>query len=254
MINSVNILGAGNVATHIAKELKGKLEIRQILSRTYESAQILANEVGAEAVRNIKNIEPADLTIVSISDDSIVDVISELPKELNVVHTSGSIGMEVLAKFDQYGILYPLQSFSKNREVNFNDIPILIEGVNQDYEQYLTLFCKEFLSKKIVSVNSEKRAAIHLAAVIANNFTTALLAESEQILLKNDIDFDILKPLLLETIHKVFRNGARESLTGPAARGDQKVMDVQMKSLESDQMKMIYRQMSEMIQKLKVNS
>ena len=165
----------------------------------------------------------ANVFIIAVKDDAIKSVIKELiiPENSILVHTSGAILIDVLKeKTTNYGIFYPLQTFTKGREINFYEVPILLEASNK-FTQYKLTFLAQLISKKVCFYNSTQRASIHLAAVFASNFTTKLLDISNSILTTKEIDFTILKPLVEETIKKTFDIGAKKAQTGPAIRNDE---------------------------------
>lgn len=244
----INIIGSGNVATHLATALSKKNSIINIFSAHIENAKTLADKVNAQPINKINELNNnVDLNIICLKDDVIKDISILLPKYIPVVHTSGSVGIEVFEGFDNYGTLYPLQTFSKNKPLNITDIPFLIEANSNSFTHSLIQFCKDNFSDKVYQYNSEQRKQIHLAAVIANNFLTALLVESESILTDNDIDFEILKPLLLETIQKSFETSPMLAQTGPAKRNDQNIIKTHLSMIENDDLKQIYKLMSQLI-------
>lgn len=249
MIKTVSFIGAGNVATHLALTLVKKLRIVEVYSANQDNADVLSKKVGADVLTNLKKIKAVDLVIIAVNDNSIEKVIVDLNKDVSVVHTSGSIGIEVLAGFENAGILYPLQTFSKDVELNLSEVPFLIETKTDSFEAVLKDFCASHLSSHVSFANSEQRAQIHLAAVITNNFFTYLLSEAEGILNPAGFDIQLLQPLLIETLRKSFEVGPKAALTGPAKRRDQKVIDNQVKALKSEEMRKVYQLLTELIQK-----
>ncbi len=245
----VNLIGTGNVATHFVRHLHDVVEISTIYSRCFSNAKILANEVESKAISNLKDINiHADLTIVMVSDDAVKNIVDFLPRDMPIVHSSGSIPIDVFSGFKNCGILYPLQSFSKESKLEMSSIPFLIEANNSKFEKAIIEFCQKFLSKTIHITTSDIRSEIHLAAVISNNFITHLLAESEAILKSNNLSLDLLSPLINETINKSFKIGPLNAQTGPAKRNDTKVLSKQMNSISNLKLKTIYKLMSELIQ------
>jgi len=245
----VNIIGAGNVATHLVHHLHGVVEISTIYSRNLSNAKKIADEVNSTGVNDLKNVDfGADLTLIIVNDDAVKKIAEKLPKDMPVVHTSGSIPIDVFIDFENCGILYPLQSFSKGSELDISSIPFLIEANNANFENTIIEFCKKFLSKTIHITTSEIRSEIHLAAVISNNFITHLLAESESILKSNNLSLDLLSPLITETVNKSFKIGPFNAQTGPAKRNDVKVLNKQFNRISNLKLKTIYKLMSELIQ------
>jgi predicted short-subunit dehydrogenase-like oxidoreductase (DUF2520 family) len=248
MIKKINIIGSGNVATHLAKHLSGKIEICSVYSKDILNATILAKKINSTPVDKISDLcTDVDLNIVMVRDDVVIQIANDLPKHIPVVHTSGSVNIDVFNAFENYGILYPLQTFSKNINLEIENIPFLLEGNSELFTSKLIQFCQENLSTNYHVANSEVRSEIHLAAVISNNFLTALLSESEEILIRSGLSLDILRPLMEETLRKSFDVGPNASQTGPAKRNDNKVIEYQTNKINNPKMKEIYRLMSELI-------
>jgi predicted short-subunit dehydrogenase-like oxidoreductase (DUF2520 family) len=219
----VVLLGSGNVATHLAKALqKAGHEIVDVWSRRVEHASRLANAVGGVPITDIRKVTTgADLYIIAVKDDTIAELASQLhlQNEL-IVHTSGSIHINVLETASTvYGVFYPLQTFSKNREVNFKDVTLCVEGCTPEVTAKLLSLASQ-LSGKVVELNSEKRMAIHVAAVFACNFTNFMYALSQKLLADQNLDFELIRPLILETAAKVQELMPVEAQTGPALRKD----------------------------------
>jgi predicted short-subunit dehydrogenase-like oxidoreductase (DUF2520 family) len=226
LLKTVTIIGSGNVATHLGKSLLKKgCSINQVYSQNKDNAYELALALNAMPCDDPKFItDESDLYIICIKDDFIAEVANRLDlKNKIVVHTSGSIAMDVLAHFDNYGIFYPLQTFSKETEVNISEVPFCIEANNTDTQDQLLALAK-VLSNNVYEINSEQRKKIHVAAVFACNFSNYLYSISEDILNENNMDFDILKPLIIETAKKIQYNSPKDVQTGPAKRNDQEVL------------------------------
>ncbi len=251
MIKKVVIIGAGNVATHLSKAIKNAgFEILQIVSRTEESARALGTLLDVQYTCNPAEINAeADLYIVSVKDDAIATALStfSLPKNALVVHTAGSVPMEILKEFSSnIGILYPLQTFSKAKDVNFKEIPVYIEANTQENTSKLLQFANTF-SDRAKEVNSTMRAKVHLAAVFACNFTNNLYAIASDILEKAGLGFEDMLPLIGETTEKIKTLHPRKAQTGPAIRRDSKVIEKQLNALEGRE-KQIYKLITESIQ------
>ncbi len=246
----VAIIGSGNVGTHLALSFfQNKIGVSSVFSQNIDHAITLAQKIDSVGVDHVSQMDfNVDLVIIAVKDDAIEDIVTLIPKTCAVVHTSGSVDISALTKFQQYGILYPLQTFSKQKTVDFSEIPILLEANNARFYTFLAMLSELSLSKHLYDVNSEKRAKIHLAAVIANNFSTQLMVESAKILNEIDLDLSIIKPLIRETIDKIFTNGPKNALTGPAIRGDQSIIDKQIEMLDGDDMKEVYLLMTKLIQ------
>ena len=243
-------IGSGNVATHLAIALsKAGNNIVQIFSQTLEHAQSLAKKTQATYIDDIEKIScDADLYIFSVKDDALPEILAKMPKTTGVwVHTAGSVPMDIFKTHtDDYGVMYPLQTFSKNRDVNFSAIPVFIEGSDAKTAHFLEVLAKSVL-ENVQYLSSEKRKYLHLAAVFACNFTNHLYALSAEILEKESISFDVLKPLIFETVAKITEMKPKEAQTGPALRFDKTIMKKHLTLLEDEQIKNMYSLLSESI-------
>ena len=227
-IRKISIIGAGNVATHLGKSLKNKgCIIHQVFSRTIENSALLADELEAESITNISELDPnIDLLIVAIKDDVILDVLKQIDvKNVTIAHTSGSVPMNVFeaAGFDTFGIFYPLQTFSKDKAVDITAVPFCIEGSNESTAKALHDLAST-ISNQVSYIDSEQRKVLHVAAVFACNFSNYMYQISDQILEDNGMSLDLLKPLIKETANKIQNNSPASMQTGPAIRKDQEVI------------------------------
>ncbi|MFT5822171.1 MAG: putative short-subunit dehydrogenase-like oxidoreductase (DUF2520 family) [Crocinitomix sp.] len=245
----VNIIGAGNVATHLSKALfTGRVEIVSVYSRDFINARALSHQFGAKAVDNVCDVaDDVDLNIVTIKDDAIASVASQLNKTVPVVHSSGSAPIDVFHGFNQFGVLYPLQTFSKQRALDIAAIPFLIEGNSIEFTAWLINFCETYLSENAHRTDSKMRSEIHLAAIFACNFTTQLLQESDLLLQQSNLDLSVLHPLIKETMEKVMELGPKEAMTGPAKRGDIATIEKHMNQLNDADLKVLYKLLSDRI-------
>jgi predicted short-subunit dehydrogenase-like oxidoreductase (DUF2520 family) len=224
----VSIIGSGNVAQHLITAfqkvalIENTIEIVQVFSRQKEALVQIIHE--NQIITNLQDLKEADLYIIAVSDDAIATVSAQLPfKNRLVVHTSGSIGLEVLSDNNLKGVFYPLQTFTKGKKVDFSSIPVCLEATNsKDFETISKL--AYLLTEKVFSINSEQRKALHVAAVFVNNFTNHLYSIANQICKEKDIPFDILKPLILETAEKIITLPPDDAQTGPAKRNDQQTI------------------------------
>lgn len=225
-LKTITFIGSGNVATHLANALFHKgLTIKQIYSKTLSNATTLANQVDANSCTSLNDIETgADIYIVSIKDDEITNILPQLSiKNELIVHTSGGISIDVLQSFQNYGIFYPLQTFSKHQNIDISLVPFCIEANTQENIEQLVGLAKT-LSENVQVVNSEQRKKIHLAAVFACNFSNYMYTIAEDILNDSKLDLNLLKPLIKETADKIEWTPAKEAQTGPAKRNDQEVI------------------------------
>ena len=249
MIQKVNIIGSGNVATHLARYLNVYVDIMSVYSKNFMNARKLADEFNATPVDDACELsDEADLNIICLKDDAIEEIAEGMNKGIPTVHTSGSVGIDVFKGFKTYGILYPLQSFSKSRAVEISKIPFFLETSSEGFYDELESFCHKFLSTNTKPADSKKRAGMHLAAVIANNFSNYLLSVSEEILKEYDLPLETLEPLMEETINKAFLNGPSQSQTGPARRSDSNTINKHLNLLKSEDQKKLYLLMSELIE------
>jgi predicted short-subunit dehydrogenase-like oxidoreductase (DUF2520 family) len=236
MIENIVLIGAGNLATQLALALVEKgIHVKQVYSRKIESASELAGKVNASFIDDLSQLVPeADLYIIAVKDSAIQEVLENLRLDDDrlIVHTAGSIPMSILEGFStNYGVFYPLQTFSKNRKVNFSDIPICIEANHPSNMMKLERLGKT-LSSSINQINSDERKTLHLAAVFVNNFVNHLYAAGADILHDKKLDFDLLKPLIRETAEKIETLQPIDAQTGPARRNDQNTINAQLKMLQ----------------------
>jgi predicted short-subunit dehydrogenase-like oxidoreductase (DUF2520 family) len=247
-------LGSGNVATHLANAfIASGADLVQVWSKTLANAQALANVLNCQAITYLSEVDSnADLYLICVKDDAIAAVAAQLKgvKGL-VVHTSGATALTVFEPIGikQYGVLYPLQTFSKSRDMDFSKIPLCLEGNSPETTiALLTIAAK--LSPLIYKVSSEDRKLLHLAAVFACNFTNHLYQLSAEILQQKGLDFDMLKPLILETAEKVQTALPKEVQTGPAVRHDELTMQKHLQLLKgTPELAEIYETLSKSIKK-----
>jgi predicted short-subunit dehydrogenase-like oxidoreductase (DUF2520 family) len=251
----VAILGSGNVATHLSKVLiKAGHPVQQIWSRNHDNAIDLALEIGANSIPDINGIgKEIDLIIIAIKDDAIIEVIKKIPQshQALVLHTSGTADLDVLSnRFENCGVLYPLQTFSKNSDLDFSIIPLFVEGSNSVSIEKITLLANQ-LSKKVILADSKTRAMLHVSAVFACNFTNAFYAIAQEITDSVHLDFDFLRPLIQETADKAMLNRPKDVQTGPAKRNDEQIMEKHLQLLENKpQLKDLYQSISQYIVKM----
>ncbi|MEZ4803478.1 MAG: DUF2520 domain-containing protein [Gelidibacter sp.] len=246
---SVVLLGAGNVASHLFKAFQksDKVIVKQWFNRHLGAIETYKNDV--EVISDISKLKEADVYILAVSDDAISKLSSELPFENRlVVHTSGSVGIHDLDKKHQRGVFYPLQTFSKEAEVNFKKVPICIEVIDKKDLKILKSLATALKSKSH-KVNTDQRRALHLAAVYVNNFTNQLYRLAHEITESKGVEFEILKPLIMETAKKVQNLSPYLAQTGPAKRNDQKTIRKHLKLLENEHHKAIYELLTSSIQK-----
>ena len=248
---SIVFIGAGNLATNLAKTLYYKgFRIVQIYSRTEESARTLAQVVEAAYTTDLSSVATdAQLYIVSLKDAAFVQLLPEIVAGNALwVHTAGSIPMDVWAgKVNRYGVFYPMQTFSKQRTVDFRQIPVFVESNSATDTQTLKDIAS-VLSEKVYEATSEQRKSLHLAAVFTCNFTNHMYALAAELLKKYQLPFEVMLPLIDETARKVHELEPRLAQTGPAIRYDENVINNHLQMLSDEPgMQELYRLISESI-------
>lgn len=254
----ISFIGAGRVANHLAKALYLQHQIVQVMSPTLAHAEHLAEVVNAEAIDQLTALNShIDLLIIAISDQAIAncavtlsETFVEALSDVLVVHTSGSTAMQVLSqRFDRAGVLYPLQSFSLEREVDWSSTPLLIEA-QQASDVAILQSLAQSLSSRVYCYDSTQRLSLHLAAVFACNFTNYCYDAAAQLLDGAQVDFQLLYPLILETAAKATQHPPQQMQTGPAVRNDQNILNMHQQLLAQAQrpdLANIYQLMSEAI-------
>jgi predicted short-subunit dehydrogenase-like oxidoreductase (DUF2520 family) len=250
MINSVTIIGSGNVATHFAKAIFNiGVDIKSIYSPTLVNCQLLASEVNAVATDDIRAINlDVDLVLISIKDNAIKEFVENL-KNCNaiIVHTSGGVNINVFNGIsDRCGVLYPLQTFSKNRDLDFTKVPLFIEAKDKETFTEIESFAKR-LSNIVIEADSNRRKVMHVAAVFACNFVNHCYDISSQILAEEGLPFSTLVPLIEETTKKIYEIPPHDAQTGPARRGDSVVMNAHIEQIKSPHLQEIYKLLSKSI-------
>lgn len=246
-MKTVNIIGFGNVAYHLIHVIKQlpHFKLQQVAVRSKEK---VIDFVSKEQICTIEDLKPANLTIISVTDGAIAEVSESIPyRDCLVVHTSGSTNMSVLNKKNRKGVLYPLQTFSKKKSVDFKKVPLCLEVVNKDDMGLLKSFAQE-LSDKVYEITSEQRKGLHVSAVFVSNFVNHMFTIGNEICEENNIPFEILFPLIQETADKVQFLNPREAQTGPAIRHDEKTIAAHQEYLTNKTYKSIYKQITESIQ------
>ncbi|NER14031.1 DUF2520 domain-containing protein [Leptobacterium flavescens] len=230
---TLSILGAGNVATHLFEAFSSSQDIRLLQWFGRDKKHIEKYKDKVDVTEELSDLKPADVYIVAISDDAIGPFSETLPfKNSLVAHTSGSVDINALDSKHRRGVFYPLQTLSRGKKTDFNNIPLCLEAEKkEDLDTLKTL--AEAISQKIYEVNSEQRRSMHLAAVFVNNFVNHLYQIGSDICHFNDLSFEILQPLIEETSKKIKELPPYEAQTGPAKRGDAKTIEKQLYMLEN---------------------
>lgn len=242
------LIGSGNVAHHLIEAFaKSKIvDVTQVFSRQKESVSPLFDS--NKITDDYNNLAKADLYIIAVSDDAIATVSSQLTfKNRLVVHTSGSVSLDVLDKKNRKGSFYPLQTFSKKKAVDFSQIPICLESENDSDFELLDKVAQS-ISNTVFKINSEQRKALHVSAVFVNNFVNHLYQMGNEICEANKVPFQILKPLILETANKVMSLSPAAAQTGPAIRNDKQTIASHLDFLLDENQKNIYTILTQSIQ------
>ena len=248
-MKSIVLIGSGNVATHLGLSLfQQGYTIKQVWSQKLINAEALAKKINSKPINNIRAIEEGDLYIIAIKDDAVKSMADRLGFN-NIVHTSGSLGLEVFNnELLNHGVLYPLQTFNKDVKLNLSKTPICIEANNKPFEEELMNIGKK-LSEKAIIINTEQRRRLHIAAVFACNFTNYLFSIAEDILEREKADFKLLLPIINQTVRKINHNKPSKVQTGPAKRKDEKIIKHHIDSLKDKQTRQIYKLISNAIMK-----
>lgn len=232
------LIGAGNVATHLAAALQENgYPIAGIYSRSSQAAETLAAKIGCIPFTDFLHLPEADIYLYCVKDDVLpvlAATIAPLHSAALHLHTAGSISIDIFKGHCLcYGVLYPLQTFSKARPVNFKEIPCFAEACNEETLKAVVRL-GESLSEQVHTLNSERRRYLHLSAVFANNFANHCFALAQEIISQKVLlPTDVLSPLIRETVNKLNTMTAKAAQTGPAARNDQSVMNAQAELLNS---------------------
>jgi len=238
---SVAFIGSGNLAWHLAAALdNSEYAVREVFSRNPAHAEQLVERLYEAEVKATLDFSTSvcGIFILAVSDDALQDVVREivLPEDCVLLHTSGSQPLEVLrfAATPKIGVLYPLQTFTRNVPVDLSEVPLFIESANPDTAEVVTAMARA-LSDNVVKITSPERLALHVAAVFASNFTNHMLFIAQEIMKENSLSYDWLKPLIATMISKSLQVGPENAQTGPARRGDFETLDRHMQLLQDDE-------------------
>lgn len=250
----VSFAGSGNLAWHLAPALDNVgYSVREVYSRNPKQASLLVKRLYEAEVKSSLDFSTSSsrIFILAVSDDAIEDVAREiiLPEDAILVHTSGNQPLNRLgyAGTPNIGVFYPVQTFSKNRKVKFEEIPICIETEDKAVERELKAMAKA-ISKHVHVLDVHGRKALHVAVVFAASFTNHMLQISKEIMHQNKLDFELLRPLIAESLNKSLAVGPERTQTGPARKGDFELLDKDMEFLQRDpSLAHVYRVISQHI-------
>ncbi|MGI9653053.1 Rossmann-like and DUF2520 domain-containing protein [Chryseobacterium sp. RLHN22] len=242
------IIGSGNVAYHLAKAfVQNGISLAQIFGRNENELQKISSELNIPY--STQKLEEADLYIICVSDNSVEEVSKIISKkDCLVTHTSGSLPKEVLIGEYRKSSFYPLQTFSKTKNLDYSKIPFFIETENTEDQQVLTELASR-ISENVMESTHEKRKYIHLTAVFACNFVNHLFSRAKEISDAQKIPFDYFLPLIDETVQKIHEIEPKSAQTGPAVRNDKRVLELHEQLLQDESLE-IYKTMNRSIKKM----
>jgi len=247
----ISFIGAGKVSGALCRQLfRSGCKIQKIVTRTEDSAQALAWSCKSVWSSDYHFNASEDLIITAVPDDMLSEVLMKIICGENTVvaHTAGSVGLDIFpARFRHTGVFYPLQTFSENRDIKFGNLPFFIEA-SDTYSTELLKNLAESMGGKVHLVDTEHRRLLHVAAVFACNFTNHMLTAGKLITSKAGFPFEILEPLVYETILKAMETGPENSQTGPAYRFDEGTIKRHLDLLSfSPQLQSVYKEISKSI-------
>ncbi len=253
-MKDITILGSGNVAHHLIRYVQNShsLNLQQIYARSPEKIILSGLDV-SKIITDLNQLQEADLYIIAVSDDAIGELSDRLPFENRlVVHTSGTAPIEVLNAKNRRGVFYPLQTFSKNKEVDFKTIPMCLEADTDDDFETIKYIAEQF-SDHVYQISSVQRKSIHVSAVFVNNFVNHMYVLGNKICDEHNIPFQILQPLIKETADKIVSVKPIDAQTGPAVRKDSKTIEKHLAFLDENiDLKNLYLTLTESIQNYNV--
>lgn len=240
---SITILGSGNVAQNLFEAFQkiDSVNVVQVVGRKIDRLRYFKGKTSLATYKDV--LLPADIYVLAITDDAILDVSNNLQVNGLLVHTSGAEPLSSLNKHHRIGVFYPLQTFTTGKILDFSTVPLCIE-TNNNQDLQLLHRLGNLLSSSITTIDSQKRKALHVAAVFVNNFTNFMYTIGEQICAEQDVDFSLLNPLIQETAKKIERTSPKLVQTGPAKRGDQKTLHAHLQLLKNKNQREIYTLLS----------
>ena len=239
----VSVIGSGNVGFHFINLFHNSEKIQ--LCEWYSSK--LKFDKRVTVINDISILSESDIYIICVNDDSISKISDRLKfRNRLVVHTSGSNSYKKINIKNRRGVFYPLQTFSKSRNLNYSEIPFCIEA-EKNADRNLLINLTKRIGCKCYEIDFNQRKTLHLAAVITNNFTNFLFILAKELLNNKNLDFEILKPLIKETVNKIHKLEPENGQTGPAKRKDHNTINMHLKMLDEDKTRELYKIISEMI-------
>ncbi len=244
----VVILGSGNVAQHLYTAFYDQKMVEIVQCYNRKGMPLHPDQKENTITKELPSLEKADIYILAVSDDAINMISKQLPfKDRLVVHTSGSVPMHGLDNSNRRGVFYPLQTFSKDKMVDFSAVPFCLEAEKNEDARLLKELAS-LLSEKTYQISSKQRNVLHVSAVFVNNFTNYLFSIGNDICNEHDIPFEILHPLIQETAKKIITVQPDQAQTGPAVRNDTETIERHLKILSNSSQKEIYETLTKAIQ------
>lgn len=247
----VIILGSGNVASHLIKAMEANdaIDLVQVFARSKKSLENLIES--SKISTSFADLKEADVYVISVSDKAIEEVSNQIPfTDKLVVHTSGTMGFDVINPKNKRGVFYPLQTFSKSKEVDMKSVPFCLETENiEDYKTIENL--AKSLSNSVYKINGEQRKSLHISAVFVSNFVNHMYQIGNALCEENNVPFAILQPLIEETANKIKTLTPTDAQTGPAIRNDEQTIQKHLEALENPIYKELYQKITLSIQNVK---
>jgi len=242
----IAMIGAGNVASHLAVALDAVARVTVVYSRHLGHAAVLASRLrDARAVDDLTAVGEADIYLISVADDAVAAVAAQLPADALRVHTSGSVGIDALGDGCRRGVFYPLQTFSREASLDMRRVPVFIEASDAGTEALLMRLASA-IADNVRLADSARRKVLHIAAVFACNFANYMWTLADDVLRDHDLDLSVLAPLLGVTLDKAVTLGPEAAQTGPARRGDRHVTESHIAVLPADKAA-VYRLLTDCI-------
>ena len=236
------LVGTGNVSKAIARAVQktNKINLISVIGRNNQLST--AYPVKVPYATNPSKLPECDLILLTVQDQMIKSVSDKLVSNHAVVaHTSGASNIDLLSAHKHRGVLYPIQTFSDKSRLEWKNIPICWEANTLKTQKILKEVAQSLGVNKIVALDHQKRTVLHLGAVLANNFSNKLFDSAQQLLEQNQLDFELLKPLILETAYKITKQSPAESQTGPARRGDRLTIKKHMSIINNEALLEVYK-------------
>lgn len=252
---SIAIIGTGNVAFHLVRALSNQHRIEQVFGRDITKAQVLADTCRSKAISSFHDLKiDFDFYIIAVSDSAINTIVQSLNPEIKgiILHTSGSTDLSVYydSCLANYGVFYPLQTFTKSKDVDWSKLTLFIESNAENNLKKIEQLAESLNPRQVLALSSEKRKYLHLSAVFVSNFTNYMYQLANTITQEIDIPFEALLPLIDETAEKVHSLKPYDAQTGPARRGDKNVIQAHEQLLKDENLKEIYKLLSKNIMNL----